>query len=203
MAEVMNRAQLVRLSNKQMSYLLRHRPEDSGLVLDAEGYVPLADLLVALRKENSDVTEADIWSVVETVEIQKQRFSISDGEIRANYGHSRAGKIQYVASTPPPILLHGTADSNVAQILATGLHPMKRQYVHLTTNTSIALTVGSRHGKPVVISVDAIVAWKAGISFYPSNDTFWLADFVPAQYLRIHVSKGGKEKECVRHGFQH
>ena len=76
----MTRSRLIQIS-KQMAFLLRHRPEAQGLVLDPEGYVPIADLLAAIQKENPEAAEADIRAVVNTVDPHKQRYSIVDDEI--------------------------------------------------------------------------------------------------------------------------
>jgi putative RNA 2'-phosphotransferase len=176
-------ADLVGLS-KLMSLILRHEPEKFGLILDAEGFAPLQDLLEAVRRERPGTTEADVRAVVATVEPQKQRYSIVDLDIRANYGHSLDGKIRHAPSVPPDILYHGTSEKAVAAILASGLRPMARQYVHLTEDRALALKVGGRHGKPRLIQVDAPRAHREGIVFYKANRSFWLADAVPATYLQ-------------------
>lgn len=173
---------LVRIS-KLMSLVLRHKPAEFGIVLDGEGYAPIADLIDAMRKQNAEVSLEDIRAVVERVEPRKQRFSIAGQDIRANYGHSLARRIQLQPTRPPEQLLHGTAESAVPAILDSGLKPMSRQYVHLTLDRSLALKVGSRHGRPRLIGVDAERAHEAGIPFYVANRSFWLADSVPAEYL--------------------
>ncbi|HLY73537.1 MAG TPA: RNA 2'-phosphotransferase [Planctomycetota bacterium] len=173
---------LVGLS-KLMSLILRHEPEKFGVVLDAEGYTPLQELLEAIRKERPAATEADLRAVVETVEPQKQRYSIVEADIRANYGHSIDGKIRHAPAVPPALLFHGTAEKAVAAILTSGLRPMARQYVHLTEDRSLALKVGGRHGKPRLIRIDAMRAHREEIVFYKANRSFWLADVVPAEFL--------------------
>jgi putative RNA 2'-phosphotransferase len=170
---------LVRVS-KLLSLILRHKPEKFGVVLDPEGYAPLADILAAVRTSLPHATEG---AVVNTVEQDKQRFTILDGEIRANYGHSIRERIAHPQATPPAVLLHGTAEHTVESILEAGLRPMKRQYVHLTTNPALAARIGARHGRVRVLTVDARRAHAEGIAFYRANDAFWLADAVPARFL--------------------
>jgi putative RNA 2'-phosphotransferase len=169
--------------SKMMSLILRHESERFGVTLDAEGYTPLRDLLEAIRRERPGVTEADIRTVVETVEPQKQRYAIVGDDIRANYGHSLDGKIRHAPAVPPDVLFHGTAEAAIAAILAAGLQPMRRQYVHLTVDRALALKVGGRHGRPRLIQVDARRAHAEGVVFYPANRSFWLADAVPAGFL--------------------
>lgn len=170
--------------SKFMSLILRHKPVQFGLTLDAEGYTPLNELLEAIVSGgHADVTLEDIVDVVEHNEPDKKRFTIVENDIRANYGHSIEGKIEHKPVPPPPILFHGTHDGAVSSILSTGLKPMGRQYVHLTTNMELAKRVGCRRGKPVIIKVNSAAAYNHGVKFYRANDAFWLVDDLPASYL--------------------
>jgi len=177
----MTRQPSIRLS-KLLSLILRHQPERFGVTLDAEGYATLDEVLLAVRTRLPQATLADVQCVVDTLEPDKQRFSIADGEIRANYGHSLAGRIEHVPATPPEVLLHGTVHSAVASILEIGLKPMRRQYVHLTTDRALAQRVGARHGSACVLSVAAAQAASEGVVFYRANPAFWLVTAVPARY---------------------
>lgn len=93
-------------------------------------------------------------------------------------------RIKGLEKQPPPILYHGTSRKAAAIILEEGIKPMQRQRVHLSTSPSTALSIGARHDKKaVLISVDAENASTNGIPFYVGNDTTWLADFIPPQYV--------------------
>ena len=75
--------------SKFMTKLLRHTPEQYGLILDPEdGSCTLGDLLSVLVKAPrwSEVTVVDIQQVVAGCE--KQRFEINGDRIKARYGHS-------------------------------------------------------------------------------------------------------------------
>ena len=93
-------------------------------------------------------------------------------------------------STPPDVLFHGTSVSAVGSILAHGLQPMRRQYVHLTSDKQLAASVGTRHGKPCLVQVNARAAYSAGVQFYKANFIFWLASSVPHKYLQATGSEG-------------
>lgn len=175
---------LVRIS-KLLALILRHTPEQFGIVLDAEGYAALPEVLAAVRTRIESATLADLEAVVSQVEPQKSRYSIVGGEIRANYGHSLAGRIEQQAGVPPPVLWHGTPEDALQQISQQGLRPMRRQYVHLTTSQDLATRIGARHGKPRLLRVDAAAAHAQGTVFYRANDAFWLALHIPPQYLGI------------------
>lgn len=179
----MSDARLVRIS-KLMSLILRHTPEQFGVILDAEGYAPVDDVVRAVRESMPDANVDDLRGVVARIEPDKARFSIEGSDIRANYGHSLRDRIEQPRVVPPEVLLHGTSESAVFDIRRDGIRPMRRQYVHLTTNRDLAGRVGGRHGKATVLEVDALRASEAGVVFYRANESFWLADFIPPAFIR-------------------
>ncbi len=179
---------LVQLS-KLLSLMLRHEPHRFDLLLDAEGFASLEDTLRAVRIRLPRATEEDIIAVVETIEPDKRRFSIVDRDIRANYGHTLSERIRHEPAIPPAMLLHGTHAAALDVILRSGLEPMKRQYVHLTSDREIAGRVGSRRGRLVIVDVDAGAAHAAGVVFYRANESFWLADRVPARFLSAEIQR--------------
>ncbi len=173
--------------SKQMSLLLRHAPERAGLVLDPEGFVPIADLVMALAKNDPRVTVQSVQAVVRVLATEKKRFTIVGQDIRANYGHSTHARILHPRATPPDTLYHGTSIAALASILASGLKPMGRQYVHLTPHPELALSVGGRHGKPCLLRVDAGRADRDGVEFFNANPSFWLVAQLSPDYV-AHVS---------------
>jgi putative RNA 2'-phosphotransferase len=174
---------LIRMS-KLMSLILRHKPEQFAVLLDPEGYVSIEDLVRAVRRSFPNANAEDVRRVVETVERDKARFSISGSDIRANYGHSLSEKIAQPRVVPPEVLLHGTSEEAVPGIRQEGIRPMRRQYVHLTASPDLAARVGGRHGKARVLEVEALRASHSGVVFYRANEAFWLADFVPSEFIR-------------------
>ena len=75
--------------SKQMSYLLRHRPESAGLTLSEGGWVEVDQLLAVLGSDDSPVTLEKLIEVVETNDKQRFEFSRDRQRIRARQGHSR------------------------------------------------------------------------------------------------------------------
>lgn len=175
---------LIRLS-KTISHALRHKPEDYGLVLDAEGWVPVEELLTALRKRRGSwrhVGVADLERI--NAESEKQRFEMRAGKIRAFYGHSTVEKIERQPIVPPATLYHGTTAQAAAAIRREGLKSMKRQYVHLSTDEKTARVVALRRtGQPVILRVAALRAHEQGINFYQGNEDIWLADPIPPEFI--------------------
>jgi putative RNA 2'-phosphotransferase len=168
-----------------LSRHLRHAPADLGLTLEAGGWVPIDAVLAGAAAAGMRITREELDEVVRTSD--KQRFAIDETgtKIRANQGHSVEVDLQLEASEPPAELFHGTAERNVAGILRAGLRKMARHHVHLSPDTETATRVGQRHGKPVVLVVDAAGMRAAGHLFYRSANGVWLVDEVPARFLRV------------------
>jgi putative RNA 2'-phosphotransferase len=65
-----------------------------------------------------------------------------------------------------------------------GLKPMKRQYVHLSVDEQTALQVANRkEGTSVIVTIFATKAYQDGIKFYQGNQSTWLTDYIPPEYL--------------------
>ncbi|MDI5940110.1 RNA 2'-phosphotransferase, partial [Micromonospora sp. DH15] len=177
----MDHRTMVKLS-KRMSKALRHEPYRLGLAPDGAGWVPVDDLLAALR-----VGRPDLDAVVAGND--KQRFAVERGpdgveRIRANQGHSIPVELGLPAVEPPPLLYHGTAAAVLDSIRATGLHRGGRHHVHLSADVETARRVGARRGGPVVVlTVDAAALVGDGCAFQRSALGVWLTDAVPGRFL--------------------
>lgn len=173
--------ELVWLS-KKMSLALRHRPDRFGLTPDRAGWVPVTELLAALR-----ASRADLDAVVAGND--KQRFAVERDaggteRIRASQGHSIPVDLGLAAAAPPERLFHGTSAAALPSILATGLHRGGRHHVHLSPDLDTARRVGARRGGAVVVlTVDAAAMSRDRHRFYRSANGVWLTDAVPAAYL--------------------
>lgn len=172
--------------SKEISYALRHAPQEYGLTLDEQGWVPVESLINALKKREkySDLTVQDIADMIQASE--KKRHELVNDRIRALYGHSTEEKIKKDAVQPPDVLYHGTTHKFLQKILEQGLISKDRQYVHLSQDQETAITVGKRRDAiPVVLKIDARSAWRDGICFYHGNEMIWLADNIPPKYITI------------------
>jgi putative RNA 2'-phosphotransferase len=174
--------QLVPLS-RFLSLVLRHQPGHIGLVLDANGWADVDELLRKAADHGMAIDRGLLERIV--VENDKKRFTFSpDGRrIRASQGHSVEIDLALTPIAPPALLYHGTAERNLASIRANGLHSGERQHVHLSGDPQTATKVGSRHGKPVVLTVRASDMAAAGHTFYRSENGVWLTDDVPMAFI--------------------
>lgn len=181
----MTEQQRVRAS-KFLSKHLRHAPAEIGLTLDPAGWVPVADLLAAVARHGRPLSRAELDEVVAGCAKQRFAFDESGDRIRANQGHSVEVDLELTPTAPPAVLFHGTAHANLDAILADGLVKMRRHHVHLSKDVETAVRVGARHGKPVVLAVDAGKMSADGFAFLVSANGVWLVDAVPAAYLTVH-----------------
>jgi putative RNA 2'-phosphotransferase len=183
----MNDRQRTRVS-KFLSKHLRHAPAELGLTLAPGGWVAIDALLAACAARGLRVSRADLEEVVRTSD--KQRFAIDAAQerIRANQGHSVAVEMDFAEAVPPAELYHGTAQPALASIRSQGLHKMSRHHVHLSSDPETARKVGARHGRVVVLTVDAAGMQRDGHRFYLSANGVWLVDAVPPQYLNFDAT---------------
>jgi len=166
--------------SKQMAYLLRHDP--SGMSMDKEGFVELGELLDKLRDRWKNLTEMELRKIVE--EDPKGRYEISDGRIRALYGHS----IDVEPDLPEvevDVLYHGTSKKAAERIDQEGLRSQGRRKVHLSASKEDAIEVGKRHTpEPVLLEVDTFEAIDSGVLFQKASDKVYVTDFVPPEFIK-------------------
>ena len=169
--------------SKFLSYLLRHRPDRVGLVLDEAGWVDIDVLLLRCSEHGRKIDREQLEEVVATN--SKQRFAISADRrrIRANQGHSVSVELGYARAEPPAVLFHGTVARVLEAIRSEGLSRMNRHHVHLSADEATAIAVGKRRGKPVVLRIDARRMRDDGHEFFLSDNGVWLTDHVPPTYL--------------------
>lgn len=150
--------------SKRLAYLLRH----SNLP-NRNGWVRVSVLL-----NEMSITLQILRVIVE--EDTKGRFEFSENEssVRALYGHSIDVDLGLEPTTPPMILYHGTAEKYLENIMKDGLKPQKRNYVHLSETIDMAMQVGARHGKPIVLAIDTEAMISVGNKFYKAQNGVWL-----------------------------
>ncbi len=180
-------ADLVRLS-KFLALLLRHKADEFGLTLDADGFTDVDSVWKQINKRFPNrYNYKDLLAVVDGDADGKKRYELTDGRIRALFGHSEGVReVTYAPAAPPEILYHGTTRSTLPIIREQGLRAMRRQYVHFAVNTLRAGKVAARHGDtPVLLRVRAGDAHRAGVVFYHPEEEHYLADELPPEFIEF------------------
>lgn len=171
--------------SKFISLVLRHKPEAADITLDNHGWANVDELIAGINKNNAPgFTMADLEKIVATDKKGRYSFNSDKTAIRANQGHSIPVDLELKEVEPPEYLYHGTGLKYIESIFNQGILPKSRLYVHLSNDMDTALTVGARHGKPMVFVVDAGKMRKDGYKFYLSENGVWLTERVPCRYLR-------------------
>lgn len=170
---------VIKLS-KKLSYILRHAPESINQKLDDAGWMLVQPLLKAL-----DISKQDLDFVVENDNKKRYEYNDTGLKIRASQGHSIEVDLGYEERKPPMFLYHGTSTNNLDSIFTSGIKKMNRQHVHLSSNEETAKNVGSRHGRPIILRINAEEMWKNGEKFYLSNNNVWLTDYIDSKYFSI------------------
>ncbi|MBL4772974.1 MAG: RNA 2'-phosphotransferase [Alcanivoracaceae bacterium] len=169
--------------SKFLSYVLRHKPEAIGIQLSAEGWIGVEELITAASKDGNNLSRTLLDEVVFTNDKQRFAYSADGLSIRANQGHSVDIELALKPTVPPDTLYHGTATRFIESIKEQGLIKKQRQHVHLSALYETAVSVGQRHGKPVVLSINAKQMNDDGHLFYLSKNSVWLTDFVAVEYI--------------------
>ncbi len=171
-------------TSKFISLILRHKPETIGISLDEHGWADVQEMIQGINATGDHYLSEDLLEEIVRTD-EKQRYSYNEDHtlIRANQGHSIPVDVELEKKTPPAVLYHGTGEKYTVSIDEQGLIPKSRLYVHLSSDVETAKKVGSRHGKPVIYTVDCAAMAADGYPFYLSANSVWLTKEVPVKYL--------------------
>lgn len=172
-------------TSKFISLVLRHKPEEIDLQLDANGWAPVQELIIKMNAAGVPIDADLLHTIVDSNDKNRFAFNADQTMIRASQGHSIEVELNLTPVEPPAILYHGTTEKYLESIFSSGLQKQSRQYLHLSATIEAAKTVGSRHGKPVILSINAKEMYAAGFKFYLSANNVWLADEVPVNYIKL------------------
>ncbi|MBD2799994.1 RNA 2'-phosphotransferase [Xenorhabdus sp. M] len=173
-------------TSKFLSYILRHQPESIGLTLDSEGWADIGALIKCAARHGKQLNRALIENIVETNNKKRFALSVDQLRIRAVQGHStQRVDIRYQEKTPPDTLYHGTATRFLDSIFKQGLAAGTRHYVHLSADKTTATKVGARHGKVIILKIDARLMNEQGFKFHQADNGVWLTKTVPVKYISI------------------
>ena len=166
-----------------IAYVLRHNPSAAGIKLDTHGWANVDELIVGINRTGRKIDFDTLAAIVNGNGKHRYAFNEDRTKIRASHGHSTAVDLQMAKKAPPDILYHGTAEKYLQSIKLGGITKRTRLFVHLSSDTATAIKVGARHGKPVVLTIDAKQMYADGYTFYLSENGVWLTDCVPIHYI--------------------
>ncbi len=186
--------------SKRLSWLLRHGARETGIAMDAAGWVSVADAMA-----HADLTRAQLEEVVHTN--TKRRIQLDGERVRACQGHSLSGtpvtldalEASWTRWTGGEPLFHGTFRGAVEGIAKDGLRPQKRTHVHLAPDMDSP--VGKRSGVGLVLEIDPAICRGRGQPIFEAPNGVILVRAVPrAAIVALHpVSRNAKKQaEALR-----
>jgi putative RNA 2'-phosphotransferase len=163
--------------------VLRHRPNELNLKMNADGWVNLEYVIQWIESLLPEVRHIGVTNVLAEL---GDRIQIQDGKIRATYGHSCSRFRPSKPSVPNLPLFHGTSSDRWPNIELFGLRPGDRRYVQLTSSFEYAVQIAMKHPQEaIVIQVSTIPAIDEGVKFYATGTHAWLAEAIPSSCLQV------------------
>ena len=182
---------------KLISYILGRRPDEFGLVLNDQGFVRLKDLLKAISEEPG-------WGYVRLHHIQEvlmtsyeKLFVIDNDKIKAVFCDN--APIYEEEIVPPKLLYHCVRPKAYPVVSRRGIIPLGQPQIYLAKTEELAKRMGKRRAPvPVLLTVLAQKACKAGVKFSKRGDLIYITDHVPVGYFNGPPLPKEKKKEAPK-----
>lgn len=164
---------------KFLCYVLGRRPDEFGLLPDADGYVKIKELLKALTEEPG-------WGYLRRAHLQEVLLTCSPPDIEIDDQRIRAlARDQLPAAAPaldPPKFLYTCIRRKAySRVHAKGIQPAGGSRVVLSSQPELALRMGRRKDpEPVMLTVNTAQGQETGVVYRQFGDRLYTADFVAA-----------------------
>ena len=164
-----------------LTYILGYRPDEFGLVPDAEGFVGTKDLLKALHEE-------DGWRHVRHSHINEMLMGGNRDFFDTQNDRIRSRERHWVLNPHDDLPLPGLLYLPVRKrahpvIMERGLKAEGTAYLALSTDREMATRLGRRRDQhPVLLEIPAATARQKGVLIFPFGDLF-LAPEIPAHVI--------------------
>jgi putative RNA 2'-phosphotransferase len=168
-----------------LTYILSHRPDEFGLVLSDEGFIPIKHLLQALSAEPGwgFVRRHHLDQVVGL--ISPPAFEVVGEQIRALT--PGPAQLRRPAGEPPPALLYAAIPPKAhPRVWEEGLKPPADRHLVLAATPELALKLGRRRAPhPILVTIQAQAAHRRGVSFTGYGEALYLAPALPRDLLQL------------------
>jgi putative RNA 2'-phosphotransferase len=164
---------------KMLAYVLGRRPDEFGLIPDADGFVKIKDLLKALHEETGwgYVNESHLRQVLITV--PAPAFECDAHRIRARLREDLPPDPE--AERTPKLLYTSIRRRAYPSVHASGIHPSSHPRVILAAQREWAERLGRRiDPEPVILTVNVRTAEERGVAFARFGTGLFLAEEIPA-----------------------
>jgi putative RNA 2'-phosphotransferase len=181
---------------KMLAYVLGRAPDEFGLVLAADGSLPLKQLLQALNHEPG-------WGFVRRHHLDQvvglmrpPAFEVAEERIRClnpqGLPERRPGE------KPPPLLYLALPPKAHERVWQEGLKAPAGQELVLARSKETALKLGKRRAPvPILVTIQAQAAAKAGAALSAYGEELFLAEALPREFLQLPTPAPPEEKPKV------
>jgi len=162
---------------KFLAYVLGRRPDEFGLIPDADGYVKIKDLLKAMAEEEG-------WRYVRASHLNEVAIAVPNSPIELDDRRIRARDRSRLKPVRPaadlPVLLYTAVRTRAyPAILERGVSPVGFERIVLFDQKETAERFGRRFDPgPVVLTVRTADALAEGVSFDTAGESLYLADYI-------------------------
>jgi len=163
---------------KFLAYILGRRPDEFGLILDAEGYCKIKDLLKVLGEEEGwrHVRRGHVEALL--LERGPVPIEISDDRIRARDRRHLPAPVE--AADLPKLLYTCIRRRAYPRVHEHGLQSASEHLVVLSAAASMAERIGRRRdAQPVLLTGNTAQARGAGVRIQQHGEAVYTCDHLP------------------------
>lgn len=166
-----------------LTYILCHRPDEFGLVLSEDGFIPIKTLLLTLAAEPG-------WGFVRRHHLDQvvgllspPAFEVAGEQIRA----LSPACLRRPPGEPLPALLYVAIPPKAhARVWEEGLRPPLDRELILANTKDLAVKLGRRRARhPIIVIVQAQAATRRGIALTGYGEGLYLAPALPRDLLQL------------------
>jgi putative RNA 2'-phosphotransferase len=163
---------------KFIDYILSRRPDEFGLVADADGFFKIKELIKALNEEEGFryVRRSHLDEILIT--LPDPSFEITDKLIRSK-ARDRLPQ-RSVAMDTPKLLYTCVRQKAYPHVSNKGIRPTGYSHIVLSSDIDMAERIGKRFDQePVVLHVNVQQSEIQGVVFLRAGEALYLADYIP------------------------
>ena len=175
---IMSKQRSAKQLAKFLDYGLSRRPDEFGLVADADGYFKIKDLIKALNEEDGFryVRHSHLNEIL--ISQPDPCFEIADKFIRSKVRDQLPQRS--VALDAPKLLYTCVRQKAYPHVRIKGIRATGFSHIVLSSDIDMAARIGRRFDRePVVLHVNVQQSEIQGVVFVRAGETLYLADFIP------------------------
>lgn len=178
---------------RTLTYVLGHRPDEFGLVLDEAGFAPTKKLLAALAGEPGLAWVRRRHLEELAVLLSPPRFEVAGERIRSL--EPGPPQLRRPGEAPPTFLYAAVAPKAHARVWEEGLKAPAGEELTLCRTPELARKLGRRRAPdPVPVRIQAQAAARKGVVFTAYGEELFLTAAVPRVFLELSAPPKVPEK---------